>query len=145
MIILAIPIFLLWRWLFKKFIATKLKRRIITWLVTIVSTPIIYGTIALLIILSIEYYPKRDFDKKQWLTDKDKRYELSEDMIDSKMLIGKTKSEIKSLLGDEGNKVGDNEWYYNLGFRPELTGIDPDNLEIDFKNGKVVSVEQHKH
>lgn len=137
-IILTIPIFFIWRWIFKKFIQTKLKRRIITWLVTIVSAPFIYATIIFLWILSVEYYPKNHFDKQKWINDKDERYELSDDIINSKMLIGKTKFEIKALLGDEGNKTGDNEWYYDLGFRPELTGIDPDNLEIDFKNGKVL-------
>lgn len=96
----------------------------------------------MLLIFIIEYYPKQNFNKKEWLN-KNKRYEYSDDIIDSKMLMNKSKSEVRKILGDESNLDTSDTWYYDLGFRPELLNIDPYSLEIDFENGKVVEVEQH--
>ena len=121
------------------------KRRFAIWIATVLSAPIIYIGFVFLFVLSIEYYPKRSFDQKEWLTNKDERYELSDYIIDNKILIGKTKADIKRLLGDEGNKDEDNEWYYELGIRPGIGNIDPDGLVISFKNDKVAGVVQHKH
>ncbi|MFB9865502.1 hypothetical protein [Rufibacter immobilis] len=75
---------------------------------------------------------------------KEKRYELSADIIDSKMLLGKTKPEVRQLLGDEGNTDLSDHWNYYLGFRPGFANIDPDVLDIEFKDGKVVKVGQHE-
>lgn len=116
----------------------------VTWIATIVSTPILYGGIILLFFQVMNYYPKRDFDKSAWLKNKDVRYEYSDDIIDSKMLIGKSKNEVRKILGDVGNAEDSNDWFYDLGFRPELLNIDPDSMEITFKNNKVVDVVQHK-
>jgi hypothetical protein len=143
--ILGIGIFFFWRWLFRKLIKLKTKRLIIIWVTTIITTPILYAGLILIWILMLEYYPDRVFDKTKWLNDPDKRYELSKSIIERKILIGKSKSDVKAILGDGANTNNDNQWYYNLGYRPQLAGIDPDNLEIDFENGKVVNVIQHKH
>ena len=51
--------------------------------------------------------------------------------------------EVKHLLGDEYQESGRDRWSYYLGFRPQLFGIDPDYLDIDFKNGRVIKVVQH--
>ena len=34
-------------------------------------------------IFSISYYPSKDFDRQKWISDKEKRYELSEEIIES--------------------------------------------------------------
>jgi hypothetical protein len=91
----------------------------------------------------INYYPHRDFNKQQWLKNKETRYEYSKDIIESNILIGKTKAQVISILGDAGNLNTDDTWYYGLGYKPELFNIDPSSLAINFKNGKVVNVEQH--
>src|SRR5437868_7357741 len=83
LIIIAIPVFFIWRWVFRKFIHTGRKLRFATWIATIFATPIIYIGFFLLFFLSIEHYPKRNFDQKEWLTNKDERYELSDHLIDS--------------------------------------------------------------
>ena len=108
-LILAIPTFFIWRWIF-----------------------------------SISYYPSKDFDRQKWISDKEKRYELSEEIIESEMLIGKTKAEVKQILGDEENTDDSDLWNYYLGFKPQLFGIDPDVLVIEFKNGIVIKVGQHE-
>src|ERR1019366_9052821 len=125
---LGTPSFFFWRGLFKKYIKTDRKRRIITWLTTIFATPIIYVGVCFLILYSITYYPNRDFDKGRWDTDTTKRYELSKSIINSKILIGKSKPEVIKLLGTGQNSEGDDTWYYDLGYRPELFNIDPSTL-----------------
>lgn len=142
LIILGIPVFFVWRRIFKNRNMQVRSRRTIVWLVTIITTPLLYGGLAMLLIFIMEYYPKQDFNKKEWLN-KNKRYEYSDDIIDSKMLINKSKNEVRKILGDESNLDTSDTWYYDLGFRPELLNIDPYSLEVDFNNGKVVKVEQH--
>jgi hypothetical protein len=143
-LILAIPTFFIWRWIFKKNIDDKKKRNIAALATTIITTPLIYFVIIMLWIFSISYYPSNDFDRQKWLNDKEKRYELSENIIESKLLIGKTKMEVKQILGDEENGDNSDLWNYYLGFKPQLFGIDPDVLDIEFKNGKVIRVGQHE-
>lgn len=142
--VLGIPTFFIWRWILKKFIKVDKTRKIATWTATIVSTPLFYVGLIMLWFFSMSYYPNHDFDQQKWFADKEKRYELSEDILDSKMLIGKTKLEVRQLLGDEGNKDESDDWNYYLGFRPGFANIDPEVLDIEFKDGKVVKVEQHE-
>ena len=68
---------------------------------------------------------------------------MSEDIIESKLLIGKTKQEIVELLGDDYYSYNENHIAYDLGFVPGLLNIDPDVLDIYFENGKVIKVDQH--
>jgi hypothetical protein len=141
-IILGIPVFFLWRRVFRS-TAPKRKRLVITWLVTIFSVPLVYVAIIVILFLVNVYYPDRSFNKTDWDNNKDERYEYANNIISSKMLIGKTKAEVKKLFGDEGNKQNNDDWFYSLGFTPG--SIDPDSIEIEFKNGKVESVMRHEH
>jgi hypothetical protein len=144
LILLVIPTYYICRWLLKKYIQVEKTRKIASWTATIIATPIIYFGIILLWLFSISYHPTNDFDKQKWFANKESRYEISEDIIKSKMLIGKTKSEVRQLLGDEGNNNESNHWNYYLGFRPGIANIDPDVLDIEFKDGKVFKVGQHE-
>ncbi len=144
LIILGIPTFFFWRWVFKKYIKVDRTRKVLTWLATIILTPCIYVGLILLVFFSISYYSKHDFDRQKWFADKDKRYELSNDIIESKMLIGKSKSQVRQLLGGEDNSDSLNVWTFGLGIRPELFNIDDSYLQVEFKDDKVVNVEQHK-
>jgi hypothetical protein len=143
MVAISLPVFLLWCWLLKRSIKSIIKRRVITLLITIFTTPLIYMGIIVVWLFCVESYPKNNFNRKQWLADKEKRYELSDDIIQGKLLIGMTKKQVKNLLGDEHENYGDdNDWGYYLGFKPELGNIDPASLHIEFKDGKVENVYQ---
>ncbi len=111
------------------------------WLVTVLTTPVLYGVLILIFLFTSEYYPNRHFDQKVWKTDSDRRYEYSHDLVDSKILMGKTKKQVIQVLGDRD--TSNNEIYYYIGYRPEIGGIDPSSIIIDFKNGKVDSVFEH--
>jgi hypothetical protein len=95
-------------------------------------------------IFSASYYPSNDFDKQEWEANVEERYKMSEDIIESKILIGKTKEEITKLLGQDFYSYNENHIAYELGFVPGLFNIDPDVLDIYFENGKVIKVEQHQ-
>lgn len=101
-------------------------------------TPVIYIGFIIGWILIASYYPERDFDQVKWQTDIERRYEMTDDLIDNGKLIGKTKNEIKLLLGQEEASFDGSTWTYYIGFKPSLLGIDPDILVIEFENGKVL-------
>ena len=143
-IIIGIVTFFFWRWLFKKLITDTKKRKIATWFTTIFVTPVIYILIILAFVFSASYYPTHDFNKQKWVSDSEKRYELSENLIESKILIGKTKKEVTEILGEPDGSKQENYWSYYLGFKPSIGGIDPDYLDIEFKNDKVITVGQHE-
>jgi len=144
LIILAIPTYFFWLWVLKKFIKARTRRIVSALLATLIFTPVIYIAAFLLIFLGMTYYPNRHFDPATWKDASEKRYELTSDLISSKKLIGKTKSDVRQLLGDGGNKDTADTWYYELGYRPEIGNIDPDCLEINFKDLKVSTVIWHK-
>jgi hypothetical protein len=142
LIILGTPIYFFWRWFFRKS-EPRVRKVILTWLATIIATPIFYVTVVLIFILVSEYYPNRDFEKKLWQNDKEHRYEYTHDLIQRKILIGKSKKQVLQLLGKDTDTTQTVSLEYDIGFRPELTGIDPSYLIINFKNGRVDNVEEY--
>ena len=144
LLLLGTLIYIAWKLVLKMFIKNVKKRKIAILIGTILAIPLIYVALTTSLYMGLSYYPNRDFDQKEWFEDHNKRYELSSDIIRSKMLIGKTKAEVRRILGNGGHKDEHNRWGYLLGITPGLS-IDPEVLYIDFENGKVVKVEQHKN
>lgn len=108
---------------------------------TIIGTPVLYVTIIWSIFVLATYYPKHEFDSEKWKNEKRIRYELTNDLITSELLLGKSKKEVEQLLG-ETSKFERNEWVYDVGFIPGMFNIDIDIIEISFKNNKVTNVKQ---
>lgn len=136
-LILAVPTFFLVRLIFKKINPTWNRlRNPFLWLTTFFVTPVIYVGL-ILIWLSIEtYYPERDFDKGKWTENVEKRYEYADDLVDNEKLVGLTKNEIKEILG-EPDYENEHSMTYYIGFsKRHLFRIDPDYLEISFKDGR---------
>ncbi|MBK7305436.1 MAG: hypothetical protein IPI90_19845 [Saprospiraceae bacterium] len=75
--------------------------------------------------------------------DKEHRYELSDDIIENKLLIGKSKLQVIEIVGLDSNCEENDLWNYYIGFASCL-GIDPSVLQITFKDGKVVEVIQYE-
>ena len=144
-LILAIPIYFLSKWILKKWnFGNEKNRKYLAIIPSIVLSPIVYIGLIYLWIFSISYYPTNDFDKQTWESNPEERYKMSENIIESKMLIGKTKQEIVELLGNDFYSYSENHIAYGLGFVPGLFNIDPDVLDIYFENGKVTKVGQHE-
>ena len=95
-------------------------------------------------LFSISYHPSYDFDKERRFSDQEKRYEMSHNIIDSKMLMGKIKSEVWEILGKKENTESSDIRSYYLWFEPGFMNIDPDVLDIEFENGKVIEVRQYE-
>lgn len=144
-LILAIPVYFLTKWILNKLkIGNEKNRKYLAIIPTVVLSPIFYVEIILIWIFSVSYYPKTDFDKQEWNNKKEERYKMSKDIINSEMLIGKTKEEVIELLGDDFYSYDENSIEYDLGFVPMLFNIDPDVLVIYFEKGKVIKVEQRQ-
>ena len=98
----------------------------------------------LLFFVYINYYPEREFSAETWHVDKEKRYEMTSDLIENRILIGKTKKEISDLLGKDYYTYSADHWVYEIVHVPGLLNIDPDVLDIYFEDDKVVRVDQHE-
>ena len=141
LLLIGIPVYFLWRWLFRRWIKGLTAIKPLTWLITFITTPLIYVGIVLLGLGIISYYPARDFNAMDWKTDRNSRYELSENLIKSHLLIGKSKEEVRTLLGKEKNTSLMRTWTYYLGIKPGL-GVDESILKVHFQNNKVTAVEE---
>ncbi|OPZ31257.1 MAG: hypothetical protein BWZ00_00612 [Bacteroidetes bacterium ADurb.BinA174] len=144
-LILAIPVYFLSKWFFKKLkLGNEKNRKYLAIIPTIILSPLLYVGIIMIWIFSVSYYPKTDFNKQEWNENKEERYKMSNDIIKSDILIGKTKEEVIELLGEDYYSYDESHIAYDLGFVPGLFNIDPDVLDIYFENGKVIKVGQHE-
>lgn len=133
---ILIPTFFAWRWILKKIIKVYKTRVILTWLTNIIITPLIYIGIYVLSQFIKDYNHANKFSKEKFFNNKEIRNEYSKDIIESKVLIGKSMLEIKQTLGDDGCSVDSFYWFYYL----EGTSINDPKLVVEFKKGKVVDV-----
>ena len=88
-------------------------------------------------------YTETSFDEEIWKAEKEERFTMSKDLIDSEILIGKKFNEVTELLGEEYNSYSENTISYYLGFIPSPGNLDPDLLELTFEDGVVIKVRQH--
>ena len=82
------------------------------------------------------------FDESRWQSNPARRYKMADDLIDQKLLIGKTKDEVISLLGhpeffDENT---DDYITYAMGQAPSFKRGLRDRLVVVFKDGLVIEV-----
>jgi len=144
-ILIAIPTFFILQWLLKKVIKVYLYRIITTWILTILLTPVLYVA-AVVIFFSILFNePSRKFDKTSWRSNIDKRFQMSDDIIKSGILIGKDTTQIKDFLGDTNLKYQDStkqlNWTYDMGEGGGGIGFLFHSLGITFKDNKAVFIQ----
>lgn len=144
LIAFGMPLFFLWRRVFARWRTLQKVNIFAATVAAVISALFLYVAIGATWFFIISYYPHREFNREAWLTNPEKRYELSKSIINSGILIGKTKAEVGEILGTGSHAGAENRWYYYLGFKPSLIGIDPDVLDIEFKDEKVIKVEQHE-
>ena len=58
-----------------------------------------------------------EFNKENWLLNREKRYTMISSIINKKLAIGLTKEEIIDFLGFEFNDIHSNIWTYFIGKR----------------------------
>ena len=144
-LILAVPTYFICIWGMKKLKAgTDKNRKWFALIPTFILSPLIYVGLIMIWIITILYYPTIDFDQTEWNSNVKDRYKMSEDIIESRMLIGKTHNEVIEILGTDFSSKNERSITYELGHVPGLFNIDPDYLEIKLENGIVVSVYQYE-
>jgi len=144
-LVIAILIYIVSMWLLKRFNSgNSQNRKYIAIIPAVILSPIVYIGLIIIWICYASYYPQETFSKEKWNANVEKRYSMSRNIIKSDMLIGKTKEEIVTLLGDDYHEYSKDHIGYYLGFVPKIMGIDPDILDIYFEENKVIKVSQHE-
>lgn len=147
-LLIGIILFLLFKWLFGKFLIKRNLKLFLNIITTIILTPIVYyfAVTTLFSILFFEYHPENKFESKKWIENEQTRHEMRNDLINSKILLGKTKSELFEILGEPQstfiiNNDTINNFNYYMGSVGHGMGIKMYQLNIEFKNEKVEKVE----
>lgn len=142
---IAIFLFFIFNWTLKKSNRIAVKYKKITAIgLSIVFAPLVYFISIFSYIAIISYYPEHQFNQQKWNNNPEQRYELSTDIIESNMLIGKTRAEVVQLLGKDFYEYNPEHIAYILGFKPGIFSIDTDALDIIFKDNIVIKVKQHQ-
>lgn len=134
------------------FIKTIDKRKWLNILISLVLTPIVYFYVfyPLLNIFS-SYHHEKYFNSEIWKVKPALRYEMTNNILKTDTLIGKSKPEIQKLLGtfewlswnDSIKNHDDNLWNYALGMKPGAMNTKKECMTIIFKNGKVADIETY--
>lgn len=142
--IISLMTFFLLRWMIGKWTQDTGYKNVLTIGGTFVMTPVVYLVLIMGLLYSSSYYKSSSFDQAEWMANPDERFRMSADMIDNRMLIGKTRTEIETLLGSDFSEVSEFEICYYIGFVPDMFAIDPDVISIRFANGVVAEVRQRE-
>lgn len=97
---------------------------------------------AFIITTSLIYLFEERFDKHQWRSEPSRRYQMVDDLIESQLLIEKTKNEVIGLLGepDESISADKDVFLYRLGNPPTFFELKREQLLIVFEDDKVYKV-----
>lgn len=135
------------------FINTIDKRKWLTFLISLVLTPLVYFYVFYPFINIISnYHHQKYFDADDWKEKPALRYEMVDHTVEDDVLMGKTKEEIDSLLGtyewlswNDALKAHDeNKWNYGLGIEPGAFNNDKECLEVSFKDNKVIALRTYQ-
>jgi len=141
-LIIAIPTFFVLRWILKRFIKNSKTRNLTSIAGTIIVAPILYLILIFAFFSYLFYEPQYDFDKEKWFADKNSRFEMRDDIVESGMLKGKNKSEIIVIIGKPESNDLTELWKYDLGMSGAGFGWQFNYLELQFENGKVSDVKK---
>lgn len=143
-ILIGIPTFFILRWILKRFIKSKKTRNWTSILGTIIIAPILYIGLVMAFFSYLFYEPQYDFEKERWFADKNSRFEMRDDIVNSGILNGKTKNEIIELIGNSESADSTDIWTYDLGTSGAGFGWQFNSLILTFENGKVSDVKKQE-
>lgn len=134
------------------FVKTIDKRKWLNILVSLVLTPLVYFYVFYPILnIFSNYHHQKYFNAEIWMEKPGLRYEMTDNILTSDTLIGKSKPEIQQLLGtyewlswnDSIKNHDDNLWNYALGLKPGALNNMKECMTIVFKDGKVTDIETY--
>ena len=89
---------------------------------------------------------QKKFDKELWQKNKEKRYNISTDLINSRILIGKDTNEVEIFLESPNTRFNvtftKTRWFYYLGESNFMLNRKSHDLIITFENSKVSEISQ---
>lgn len=110
-------------------------------LVTVAVVLVFYLIFVATVLGVISYVEETQFDQLEWNTKVNERWKMRKDIVEGKLLIGLDSMAVKETLGNPTfNKKLDNTWIYNFGGHSESLGFVFSNLQVKFKQNKVVKV-----
>lgn len=134
------------------FVKTIDKRKWLSVLVSLVLTPLVYFYVFYPILnIFSSYHHQKYFNSEVWIEKPSLRFEMTENILKSDTLMGKTKPEIEKLLGtyewltwnDTIKNHDENLWNYALGLKPGALNNKKECMTIVFKDGKVSDIETY--
>lgn len=129
------------------------KRKWLSFLLSLVIAPFVYFYLFYPVInIFSSYHHERHFNIEAWKKKPALRYEMSHEIKDGDLFIGKTKEDIEAFFGksewygwDDAIKANSpDKWNYNLGYKPGAFNMDQECLEFIFKNKMVQSINQYQ-
>lgn len=141
-ILLAIVLFVLLRWMLKRLIKVTSSRNWIAGISAVVLAPVFYF-IGLLGFMSLLFYqPEYKFSKDRWAAEKEIRYRMKDDLISKGMLDGKSTAEVLDLIGAP-DKDSAEVWTYDLGMSQEGFGWKWYFMDLEFQEDTLRSIREH--
>ncbi len=142
--LLTIPAFLVSRIFLKKRLANQKDLNLWAVLGALFIAPTVYVLAALVffLIFFTECERSRSFNRELWFAEPEGRYEMQEDIIDSKMLIGLDKVLLTKQLGEPNWAKSDSVWEFDMGMSSAGGfGVVYHTLLVRFKGDTVANVE----
>lgn len=99
----------------------------------------LFFIIATIITLVLVFSFQKDFSVEKWQNEPQKRYQMIDDILESKRFMNQTKKEIIELLG-QPNQVNQERFLYDLGQPESFFNSKSEILVLYFKNDKVNKV-----
>lgn len=98
--------------------------------------------VALVISVSLLGVFEERFNQQQWKANPTERYKMTDDLMESQLLINKSKAEVISILGVPFSKINHQKdaFIYNIGNAPSFLKSRKEHLLVVFINQKVDKV-----
>lgn len=101
--------------------------------------PVFLYALFLIFFAFVGRVPQQDFQQEKWHANKTERFQMKDDLIDSKLLEGKNKEEVLQLLG-RGDYYIQPVWHYPMGAAPAGFGACFYTLRVEFEQDRVSKV-----
>lgn len=88
----------------------------------------------------------KKFEKVEWNKNPNERYKMTNDLINSNLIIGMNKKNVRDLLSNDCKYCDDksNAWMYYLGEGKNTSDFKWEVLDVEFKSDTVFSVSIRK-
>jgi len=144
-VFIGILLFFLYQGILKRFVRNNRKRVLIALVAAVGTAPAVCGGLIILFIFYLTYSPSTGFDCEAWQRDRQRRFQMANDIIGSKMLIGKDSLAVKQLLGEPTWRDSSNQSFtYDMGWGGGGLGFLSHKLKVAFHNGRVAKAEHEE-